>query len=348
MSGAALYEQRLHDTAVAQEHTNRLAEAATSWEILTVLKPESVEYRDHLRDVRRLADVALADKFTRAEAAQKKGDFDTATTQYLGALALDPSNSRAADALRAVERERNRRTVLGKASRLLLTKRSIANSQAIAPSVNVPLDSNELEVATMLGKQGDFDDAIGLLEARLAIDKGDSNARGLLADLYAQKAEKRLPRDRVGAISAFEKSVRLDPSNAPVVARLKQLKGSAVSVAKPTAVARAVSAAPSPAGSAAARIGRPAPGASAPMRTAFGVARAASATALSMSAAARTASAATSSGSAGRKTASPIAAPAPAVAKAGTAVVVAVAHSASATASSASAKPHSAASSVAH
>lgn len=76
----------------------------------------------------------------------------------------------------------------------------------------------------MLTMQGDYDDAIQLLEKRLANARQDDVARSLLADAYYQKAEELAPRDKAEAINALEKSVRLDPAHPLAGARLKQLK----------------------------------------------------------------------------------------------------------------------------
>ena len=208
-SDAGTFEQRLRERASTQGRQGRLAEAATSWEILTVLRPDSREYRERLDDTRRLIDT------------------DVATAHYLAALALQPDNAQAAEALRSIERERNKR-LLGKPSRLALTRRTLQESQmATAPGIANPLDRNELEHAAMLGAQGEFDEAIGLLERHYAADKRDTAACHLLADMYYQKAEKLLARDKPGAIAALEKNQRLDPSNTRAAARLKQLKGGA-------------------------------------------------------------------------------------------------------------------------
>ena len=226
-SDAGTFEQRLRERASTQGRQGRLAEAATSWEILTVLRPDSREYRERLDDTRRLIDTAVPERLQRGAQALKRGETDVATAHYLAALALQPDNAQAAEALRSIERERNKR-LLGKPSRLSLTRRTLQESQmATAPGIANPLDRNELEHAAMLGAQGEFDEAIGLLERHYAADKRDTAACHLLADMYYQKAEKLLARDKPGAIAALEKNQRLDPSNTRAAARLKQLKGGA-------------------------------------------------------------------------------------------------------------------------
>lgn len=219
----SVFERRLRDRALSQGRQGRLADAAVSWEILTVLRPDAPEYRDRLADIRQLIETTLPDRLQRAAQAQRRGDLDAAAVHYLAALSLQPDHAQAAEALRQIERERNRRGYLGKHSRTTLTRRAMTDAMANAAPA-VPLDRNEVEHAAMLATQGELDDAIALLERHLLLDKRDAAACELLADVYFQKAEKQLPRDRAAALAAYEKGMRLDGSNPRVGARLKALK----------------------------------------------------------------------------------------------------------------------------
>ena len=80
---------------------------------------------------------------------------------------------------------------LGRSSRLTLTRRSVADAQAMVdrPSPAIGVDRNELEHLSMLAQQGELDEAIGLLEARVEADRTDRPARELLGDLYERKAD---------------------------------------------------------------------------------------------------------------------------------------------------------------
>ena len=217
-----VFEQRLRERALAQDRQGRLAEAATSWEILTVLRPDSDDYRQGLQGTQRLIAAAVPERLQRAQLALKRGELDGAALQYLSVLSLQPGNAEAADALRQIERERTRRSQLGKASRLTIAQQRVAPTPT-TPNPPLPLDRNELEHAAMLGTQGEYDDAIALLERHLAYDRRDVAACRLLADLYAQKAEQELGVDQVQAIAWFEKSLRLDATNVKALARVRQL-----------------------------------------------------------------------------------------------------------------------------
>ncbi len=228
------FEQQYRDRASSAQRQGRLADAAIAWEVLSVLRPESREYRDALDATRRQIDAAVAERLPRAAQAQRRGDLDAATQGYLAVLALQPGSLPAADALRSIERERVKRQQLGRLSRLALVRRG---TEAMGPSDKLVApaggDRNELEHATILARQGEIDSAIGLLERRLAADRDDRAARNMLADLYERKADDVLAaRDTAGAIALLEKSLRLDPSDAHVAERLKQLRAAATS--KPT------------------------------------------------------------------------------------------------------------------
>ena len=218
-TGADGFEQRVRESALQLGRQGQLAEAATSWEILTVLRPDHREYRDRLRETQELISQVVPDRMQRGAQALKRGELDAAAAHYLAALALAPDNPQAADALRSIERERNKRSYLGKASRVTLARRP-ANDARIAASP----DRNTLEHAAMLAGQGELDDAISLLERQLAADRRNTAACQLLADVYVQKADKQAPRDKPGAIASLEKSLRLDASNARAADRLRQLK----------------------------------------------------------------------------------------------------------------------------
>lgn len=238
----AAFEQKQRDRAMALGRDGRLAEAAQVWEVLSLLRPDQPDYRERLADTRRQIDTAVAERWQRAQAASRRGDADAAVAASLAVLALQPGHVQAADTLRALERERVRRTHLGKLSRLTLTRRAISEAE-MAPVAAAPRSDpgNEIEHASMLAGAGEFDDAIALLERRLSTNPRDDAARRMLADLYVQKVQSQPGLDPAVASRSLERSLKLDPSNAAAKARLAQLR----------APARAVP--PRPAASAAAR-----------------------------------------------------------------------------------------------
>jgi tetratricopeptide (TPR) repeat protein len=226
------FETRQKERAVALGRQGKLAEAALAWEILGVLRPDVAEYHDQWSRTQGQIDSAVAERLQRATQAQRRGDLDAAAQGYLAVLALQPEHAQAADALRAIERERNKRYALGRATRLAPVPRIPGPArppgvESAAANPAATTDRNDLEHAAMLTIQGDYDDAIQLLEKRLASVRQDDVARSMLADAYFQKAEEIASRDKTEAIAALEKSVRLDPAHPLAAARLRQLKASA-------------------------------------------------------------------------------------------------------------------------
>jgi tetratricopeptide (TPR) repeat protein len=206
---AQIYERDLLDRLAGARRMGHWADAATSLELLVTLRPESATYRADLLDVRRLAGLAAAERLQRAAQAQRRGDAAGAEQAYLGALAVDPDNSEAAQALRALERDRNRRQFLGRPSRMTLLRRDAPEALAMAPD-GVPADRNELEHAALLTAQGEVDAAIVLLEQRMT-RWPDTTTRRLLADACQRKADTLIATDRDEAIRLLRRSVELDP-----------------------------------------------------------------------------------------------------------------------------------------
>ena len=127
------FEQRQFDHAVNLAQQKWLASAALAWEVLVVLRPDVPVYRERLADIQRQIDSAVAEKLPRAASAAQAGDIDSAARQYLAILALQPHNALAADALRALERERNKRNYLGRHSRSTITRRGAVEAEMAAP-----------------------------------------------------------------------------------------------------------------------------------------------------------------------------------------------------------------------
>ena len=228
--GAEGFEQRGGERARQAGRPGQRAAAAPTGANKTERRPAHREYRERLNETQQLISQVVPDRMQRGAQALKRGELDAAAAHYLAALALAPDNMQAADALRGIERERNRRSYLGKASRVTLARRP-ANDARTAASP----DRNTLEHAAMLAGDGELDDAISLLERQLAADRRNTAACQLLADVYAQKAEKQAPRDKPGAIASLEKSLRLDASNARTMERLRQLKGGTGTTLMPVA-----------------------------------------------------------------------------------------------------------------
>ncbi len=108
-TSVVLLERRFVESAALADRQGRMADEAISLELLVVLKPAEPQYATQLQALRTRIAAAVQDRMQRAAAAQKRGQHDAAISQYLAALALRPDDEAAAEALRALERDRNRK-----------------------------------------------------------------------------------------------------------------------------------------------------------------------------------------------------------------------------------------------
>jgi hypothetical protein len=111
---AIAFEQQLEEKARLQDRQGRLAEEMTTLDLLALLGPTSDALAARRQALIDRIGTLTEDRLRRGAEALKKGLYDTATNQYLAALALSPENGTAASALRFIEKERNRRLLLAK------------------------------------------------------------------------------------------------------------------------------------------------------------------------------------------------------------------------------------------
>lgn len=208
------FEARQRELAVSLERQGRWGEAAQAWDVLALLRPG--EYRERLAEARRQADLLATERLQRARAELKKGDLDAAEQSYLGVLVLQPEQAEAADGLRNIERVRNKRDYLGQPSRLTLTRKQ---GSRVAPSEQ----SLELEHAAMLAGQGEYDEAIGMLQRRLETTPRDTATRRALAATLLKKAQALQASDPKAAREALQLCLKIEPKNTAAAALLKKL-----------------------------------------------------------------------------------------------------------------------------
>jgi hypothetical protein len=194
----AAFESRQVKAAEAAARQGLWAEAVWAWEVLLTLRPGHPEYITQRQQAQSQLEAALTDRLSRADAARRRGDIDTAASQYLGALALAPVHSGAADALRTLERERVQKQHLGKLSRLTLVRPPSSSRPPARPDGRATAkpdttagrsggDRNVVEHAAMLATQGEVGAAIGLLQAHLSQRSQDAAAQKMLTDLLEQR-----------------------------------------------------------------------------------------------------------------------------------------------------------------
>jgi tetratricopeptide (TPR) repeat protein len=198
-------------------------------DVLLALRPGDAELLRRHQQAQQAALAAAQDKWQAARAAQTRGETESATRLYLEVLALTPSHSEAADALRQIEQDRVRRQHLGQLSRYVLVRRGSGMEPSPVNLVTSPRpgsEGNDVEHASLLAAQGDLDSAIQIIRPAATAPNPDPAARQLLADLYFRQGEALAGTDKVAAIAALERAVQTDPGHAKATARLREIRAS--------------------------------------------------------------------------------------------------------------------------
>lgn len=198
------FVQRWQREAEAAEQQGRLADALWAREALALAVPadDRPAAQADVARLRGLIDTRVQDALARARDAQRRGDTDRAQRAWLQALLLDPGQTAAADALRAMERERNERQWLGRFSRNVLRAPAAADR---------PGERLAGEHAALLAGQGHVDGAIQLLSRAVQTPRADPALRLQLADLHVRRARALPPERRAEAVAALREALRLEP-----------------------------------------------------------------------------------------------------------------------------------------
>ncbi|TAK87540.1 MAG: hypothetical protein EPO09_18730 [Aquabacterium sp.] len=220
------FEQRTLANAQSQMQQEHLAEAVLSWEALSLLRPGHPMYAQQLKQARDLVAQKVAEQLPAARQARQRGALDEASQRYLSILALQPDNTGAAQALRDIEQQRNKQLYLGRYSRLTLAKAASSKQMAQgkqAANTTLAAERNALEHAALLAGQGEFDDAITLLQQELVARPKDGATIALLADVYYRQATSLEARDKPAAVAALRQCLRLAPAHTEARRKLAQL-----------------------------------------------------------------------------------------------------------------------------
>lgn len=218
------FESTQRTAAEAASRRGRWSEAIWAWDVVLALKPNDAEALAARRSAEASAQAAVAERLPRAAQARARGDIDQATRLYLEVLALSPGHTEAADALRAMERDRSRRQAVGPFARAPSMVTPVASARNAAAKPGQRLD---LEHASLLADAGEIDAAIATLQPATTGRSHDPEARALIADLYVRQADKLAPSDRAGAIRALRLGLQAVPGHALATQRLRQLQAAA-------------------------------------------------------------------------------------------------------------------------
>jgi len=205
------FEQHQREVARAAAEHGRWVEAIWAWDVVLALQPGDGAARSQREAAAAKAASIAADHQARARQARQRGDLDAAVKLYLEALAVMPNDAAAADALREIERSRTRR---GSVSAMRTASPMRARAAATGG------DRNDLEHASLLAQQGEFESAIALLAPLTK----DPRARAQLADIYWRQALSLEARDHAGAVAALQHCLQLEPGHKLATEKLKALK----------------------------------------------------------------------------------------------------------------------------
>ena len=228
-SAVPAYEQAQRFAAEAAARDGRWADAVWAWDIVLAIAPKDTAAHQRRQAAQAQVQALLAERLASAREARAGGQMDQASRLYLDALALSPGQLEAANALRAIERDRARRQAVGGFARPMVPPEA-ARSEAQRRTTSRQLD---LEHASLLAGQGDIDAAIALLLPIPAKPPASQATRKLLAELLLQRADKLADSDREAAISDLRQSLRLQPQHTQARARLQSLLGQTPSAAAP-------------------------------------------------------------------------------------------------------------------
>ena len=213
-------ERRWLERLATAERNGQWAQAALALEVLVLLNPRA--YQERQAELNKRIGQAHAERLQRAQQELAAGRLEAAEQLYLSALALRPQSGDAAQALRAIERARNKRDYLGQSSRITLTRRYAV--PATTAQAAAQLDASmEREHASMLATQGDADAAIAVLEDQLSRDKADRATRSMLVELYVKKAQGLRGQDLAAGRAALAQALRLAPDHTGARSLMKQL-----------------------------------------------------------------------------------------------------------------------------
>jgi hypothetical protein len=220
------FEARQREAADSATQRGRWAEAIWALDVLQALNPNDATLKARRAQAEESVKLAASERRQQATLAQQRGDGEAATRLHLEVLSLQPTpglQAEAAEALRALERERVARQHLG-----ISARQAFARSPG-QETLNVKAASagrNDVEHASMMAAQGDVGGAIALLKPVNVQPNADPAARRLLADLYLRQAEGLWPQQASAAISAAERGLKADPKHKALHERLTQWRGS--------------------------------------------------------------------------------------------------------------------------
>jgi tetratricopeptide (TPR) repeat protein len=201
-----------------------LATAAQQLQVLTVLAPDAAAYVRELATVRASIDKDAREAVQAGVAAMSAGELDRASASMLRALALDPSQADAANALREIDRRRLTRIQADKAAKV--AQQGNAPGSGVARAQTEVNDGFDIEQAIEMVRAGDASNGLRDLRAYVAANPNNRAVRQRIGNAVADRArELEDQKAKEQAVSLYEQAVALrGDGNAPWAARMAPLK----------------------------------------------------------------------------------------------------------------------------
>jgi tetratricopeptide (TPR) repeat protein len=191
-----------------------LAAAAAQWQVLSLLAPNEPAYRSELAETRAAIGRRVQEHYAAGTAALKSGDPERAADAMLRALALDPSNADAAQALRDIEKRRLARIAAGRAAKVNEATGGASNAATRAATSRQgaadAADAYNLEQPIEMFKAGDTAGGLRDLKAWVDANPGDKAGRNRIgAAVYERGRELEAQGQREQALAMYEQAVAL-------------------------------------------------------------------------------------------------------------------------------------------
>jgi len=216
---------RQADLAKAASESGDYAAALAHHEVLMLLDPANPSHRKAVEASRVAIERGVREQLAAAAAARRVGDAARARDAYLRALALDPRNAEAADALRAIEQQQMARTQAERAARARSLEVAVAGARSRAQA-QAQAESYDLDQRVELARSGELGAALREARAWVEANAADRDGRARLAAAVAERArdaERRGQRD--SALSLYEAANTLRGEPLPEwTARARELR----------------------------------------------------------------------------------------------------------------------------
>jgi tetratricopeptide (TPR) repeat protein len=204
--------------------TGDLASAAQQLHVLTILAPDDAAYARELATMRATIDREAREAAQSGIAAMNAGDMDRASASLLRALALDPSRSDAAKALREIDRRRLTRIQADRAAKV--AQQGNSASSAAARAQTDANDGFDIEQALEMVRAGDTSNGLRDLRAYVAANPGNRAVRQRIGNAVADRARELEDQGtKEQAVALYDQAVALrGDGNAPWAGRMTSLK----------------------------------------------------------------------------------------------------------------------------